>query len=570
MSEQKQCRLCNEDFTVENDDIDFLDRVSPIYQGKKYKISSPDLCPICRSRNRQVFRNIRNLYKRKDDNGKTFFTHYGSTVPFPVYDSAKWWSDDWDATDYAQEYSSEKRFFEQFGELFSRVPSLGRLTLSVEDCDYTNGIANSKHCFLSFNVDNSENCYYVTDCMGSRSCVDCLAISDCEYCHECIRCTSCTDLKNSIRCSNCSESMFLTDCRNCTNCIGCVNITNKQYYVFNKKVDKNEYKKILKNLDDFDKREEFRKKYEEFQLRFPKKYYYGSNCEDCSGDHLHSSKNVKKTYFSQNCENCKHCYYLFDVKDSMDYEVYGDGANHIYNCIATGGGTSNNSFCIGCWNNSSNNLYCNFISGCKNCFGCIGLKHKEYCILNKQYTKEEYESIVPKIIEKMTDDSEWGEFFPFSMSPFAYNETIAHEHYPLSKEKIQEIGCTYKDPSDLVPTNLEVIYSSQIPNDTSQLTEEICSKVIKCEKTGRLYQIQKGEFAFYQAKNISIPRIHSELRHVLRSKKRGPYQLFHRQCMCEETGHDHKGRCLNEFETTYALDRPEKVYCEKCYQQIVM
>jgi hypothetical protein len=37
----------------------------------------------------------------------------------------------------------------------------------------------------------------------------------------------------------------------------------------------------------------------------------------------------------------------------------------------------------------------------------VGLHDKSYCILNKQYTKEEYEELVPKIIEKMMKDDEW-------------------------------------------------------------------------------------------------------------------------------------------------------------------
>jgi hypothetical protein len=56
--------------------------------------------------------------------------------------------------------------------------------------------------------------------------------------------------------------------------------------------------------------------------------------------------------------------------------------------------------------------------GSSNLFGCIGLRGKEYCILNKQYTKEEYETLVPKIIEKMKADGEWGEFFHQRISPF--------------------------------------------------------------------------------------------------------------------------------------------------------
>jgi len=31
----------------------------------------------------------------------------------------------------------------------------------------------------------------------------------------------------------------------------------------------------------------------------------------------------------------------------------------------------------------------------------------KYCILNKQYSKEEYEELVPKIIEHMQKTGEW-------------------------------------------------------------------------------------------------------------------------------------------------------------------
>jgi hypothetical protein len=79
--------------------------------------------------------------------------------------------------------------------------------------------------------------------------------------------------------------------------------------------------------------------------------------------------------------------------------------------------------------------YCQQIISCKNCFGCEGLKHKQYCILNKQYTKEEYEILVPKIIEKMKADGERGEFFPVENSTFGYNETLAQRFYPMTKEE---------------------------------------------------------------------------------------------------------------------------------------
>ena len=70
---------------------------------------------------------------------------------------------------------------------------------------------------------------------------------------------------------------------------------------------------------------------------------------------------------------------------------------------------------------------------CQDCFGCCGLSGQQYCIFNKQYSKEDYENQVAKIISHMIETKEWGEFFHPSLSPFGYNETVAMEYYPLEK-----------------------------------------------------------------------------------------------------------------------------------------
>ncbi|USN57470.1 MAG: hypothetical protein H6766_03385 [Candidatus Peribacteria bacterium] len=75
------------------------------------------------------------------------------------------------------------------------------------------------------------------------------------------------------------------------------------------------------------------------------------------------------------------------------------------------------------------------------CFGCDGLRNKEYCIFNQQYTKEEYNELAPKIIDHMKQTGERGEFFHPSLSPFGYNETVANEYYPV------ESITTYQDNS---------------------------------------------------------------------------------------------------------------------------
>jgi len=247
----------------------------------------------------------------------------------------------------------------------------------------------------------------------------------------------------------------------------------------------------------------------------------------------------------------------------MDYDIFGGNSHHIYNCVATGENCSYDAFCWGCWRNSSSNYYCSTIDSTKNCFGCIGLKHKEYCILNKQYTKEQYGGLVSKIIEKMKEGGEWGEFFPSQNSPFAFNETLAYEYYPLGREELDRRGLRYKEPEDNIPKVEKMIEDADtLPKTIAEATEDVLGWAIKCKKSGRPFMIQGPEYVFYKNKNIPLPRFHPEIRHQTRAEKRNPYLLWHRQCMNEG--------CQNEFETTYSPDRPEKIYCESCYQKSVI
>ena len=98
-----------------------------------------------------------------------------------------------------------------------------------------------------------------------------------------------------------------------------------------------------------------------------------------------------------------------------------------------------------CWS-VSDIEYCSSCHHSKQLFGCFGLRHKnEFCILNKQYSKEEYEVLRAKIIDEMRSRREYGEFFPSRLSPFAYNETVANDFYPLSKDQAQKQRFTWKD-----------------------------------------------------------------------------------------------------------------------------
>ncbi len=243
--------------------------------------------------------------------------------------------------------------------------------------------------------------------------------------------------------------------------------------------------------------------------------------------------------------------------------------------------------------------YCRMCHSSNNLFGCVGLKKKQYCIFNKQYTKEEYEQLVPKIIEHMNSMPyvdkkgrvyKYGEFFPPELSPFSYNETIAQEYFPLTKESAIEQGYSWKDPEE---RNIPItIKSEDLPDHIKDVDDSILKQIISCEHKGTCneqcttaFKIIPQELEFYRKMNLPLPRLCPNCRHYQRIKQRNPLKLWKRKCQCQgqianskeqivyknTIVHTHGTEpCPNEFETTYAPDRSEIIYCESCYNSEVV
>ena len=99
--ERKTCRLSGTSFAIFQSDLEFYDKISPSFNGKKYQIPTPTLCPEERSRRRMLFRNDRKLYKRKcDATGETIISMFDEISEFTVYGHETRLSDQRDALDY--------------------------------------------------------------------------------------------------------------------------------------------------------------------------------------------------------------------------------------------------------------------------------------------------------------------------------------------------------------------------------------------------------------------------------------------------------------------------------------
>lgn len=550
----RDCAQCSAPFEITQDDLDFYEKISPEFNGKKEQLPPPTLCPDCRFQRRLSLRNLRNLFHRTCAlTNKPILSCYPPSSPFVVYQSEEWWSDKWDPMQYGRDFDFSRPFFAQFAELHRAVPTVHQYSLSIENCDYINGAANCRNCYLSFMMDYCEDSYYIAHANIAKSCMDCLGIAGCELCYECVDCKDCYRTLYSQRSINCSDSWFLMDCRRCRNCIACCNLTDKEYYVFNEPVSPEEFKKRARDLQQRPALQRVREIMQEQQLKAPKKYYFGQAIEHSTGENIDHLKNCRSCFDASELEDCSYCNYAFKSHHCMDLHVFGDHSEWLYECTATGPNCSFDIACLCCWTGSSNCLYCHLISACKNCFGCSGLRNKSYCIFNKQYTKEEYEKLVPKIIEHMGKTGEWGENFPTSMSPFGYNLSEAAEYYPMTKEEVLNRGwqwfeeegkqSKYMGP-DITP-----------PDSIADVSDDITKSILRCEVTGNPYKVILPELKLCRTLGIPLPRKCPEQRHRERFALRNPRKLWDRQCM----------KCKKDIETTYSPERPEIVYCEECY-----
>ncbi len=575
-SETKNCQNCKKDFTIEPEDFNFYEKI---------KVPAPTFCPECRMIRRMTWRNERSLFKRPcAKTGEQIITMFHPDADVVVYDHDVWWSDKWEPTDYGMDYDFSKPFFEQFKELLYRTPLANLGNTNCPGSPYGNYISDCKSCYLLYASSGSERTHYSRGALRLKDCMDMNTCLHSESCYEDNMCADIYKVHFSYDADESLNSFFLKYCKNLQDCIGCMNLNNKSRSILNVQYSKKEYEKKKKELDfgSFKILSEFENSYHEFVLNFPYRYSHIMKSVDVIGDNIINSKNAKNCFDVYETEDSKYSIHIANMKDSYDIYGGGAGASLMYEGIDAAVQSSRQLFSI-MSKTCLDTYYTYMCYNSKNLFGCVSLRGKQYCILNKQYTKEEYEKLMPKIIEHMNAMPyknkkglvyKYGEFFPSELSPFAYNETIAQEYFTKTKEEIIENGYSYRAPSE--KDYQATIQSQDLPDHIKDAPDSIIEQVIACPNNGqeltqctKAYRIIKSELEFLRNNNIALPRYCPNCRHYKRLKQRNPLKLWHRQCMCDKKHSHHEGGCKIEFETSYAPGRPETIYCEKCYQQEV-
>lgn len=583
-SEIKICQNCKKEFVIEQEDFNFYEKI---------KVPPPTFCPLCRTERRFAFRNERKLFKVKDAfTEKEIFSLYPEEGNKKIITNEEWWSDLWDAMDYGINYDFSLSFFKQFEKLNKEIPLLATRTQRMINSPYCANATGLKNCYLCFGSSYSEDCMYGQNNDFSKDSLDCVNIYHSERCYSSFWLQKCYQCYFTIMSVESRNLWFCRDCLGCNDCFGCANLRKSSYCIFNQQYTKEEYEKEIKkmNLDSISGINKAKEKARNFWKTQPIKYYQGLRNINSTGSYVTDCRNVNDSYFIRECENVKYSQFLSvpNSKDCYDASSWGDGMELHYETCLCGDHSFNIKFSTNCWPNSKNLEYCISLASCSDCFGCSGLKKKQYCILNKQYEKEEYFEMVNRIKQHMnempyTDKKgnvyKYGEFFPMELSLFGYNNTIAIQHFKMTKEQAIENGYPWfeieKGQYNITKKNGEILDS------ICDINDDILKEIIECSKCGGAYKVIENELLFYKNEKLPIPILCSECRHSIITEDRLKIQLYERKCMCagenDETKkykntaeHIHGSEpCDEQFKTGYNPDSGEIVYCEKCYQQEV-
>ncbi len=546
----KNCQNCKQEFKITEKELSMYQKVDVVI---------PDICFRCRVAQHFAFWQFGKFRIGKSDlSGEQIITVYPDDVRFPIYTSKEWHSDAWDGLDSGQVYDENRSFFEQMKELQEKIPRPHQEGTNNSNSDWADDVWDSKNCYLSRSLKDCEDVFYTYRTLNCKKSIDLTFCFDLENSYDCTYCFKSYNIKYSIQSRDCFDSTFLYDCRNCSNCFMCWNLRGKSYCIENVQYSKEEYFEKLKNYDTTSRKSIFLLKgrfWEYVQTDVIHRENFNVRTNESTGD------------FLEEANNCKNCF-SYSESEGMYNSVRGLRAK---NTIDTNGCwyIENSGNCFGCvssydlkysnWSAARYSEYLDICKDCEYCFGCIGLKKKKYCILNKQYTKEAYEILKTRIIDDMKKRGEYGHFFPYSMSTIPYNLSTSSLYVPeKNKEDILGLGGYWFD-GELSQINGSP--SSEIPDTLENVDESICLKPFICEKTGYRFNIAQNELAFYKQYNIPLPDTHFDARTRDRLELLISIELSRVKCFF----------CEKDILVSY---KPEwnykKIACEDCYKREVL
>ncbi|OGZ91563.1 MAG: hypothetical protein A2599_01790 [Candidatus Staskawiczbacteria bacterium RIFOXYD1_FULL_39_28] len=550
-SENKKCEKCNQGFVIQEDDIAFYEKMD---------LPLPTLCPECRFKYLLAFWMFgRFRITTSALSNERIITEIPESAPFPIYERSEFVSDAWDSLFYGRDYNESRSFIEQLVELQLKVPHPHQVGTKNINCDWANDAWESKDAYLTRSGLHMDTVFYGYRLLNCKNSVDLTFCFDLECSYDCLNCFKSYNLKYSFNCRDCMDSLFLYDCRNCQNCFMSWNLRNQKYCILNQPYSKEEYEEKVKeyNLKSRSTVENLKKDFwQHLRQDAVHRQNYNVQAVNSTGNFLENDKNCPKCYFLQESENCRNVFRGFQNKETFD----SVGALEAEKCVL--GSSDQIAYGNLCCLYTTNCRFSSYLDNCEDteyCFGCVGMRKKKYCILNKQYSKEKYESLVEKIKSDMKNRGEWGKFWPLSSTYSGYNLSLAQMQFPMTKEQALKFGAKWEEASE--PHYENIVNGNDLPDNIGQVQDDIIKQRIFCPETKLSYNITKDELAFYRQHGIPLPSRHFDWRTQERYKPFSFMATAQKGVCCF---------CKKEIEHYYSPELGfKKIACLDCYQREV-
>ena len=547
-SQVKICVDCKNEFEIDSGDLNLYEKVG---------LKIPEQCFFCRLKQYAAFWVFGKFRKGVSNlSGESLITVLPSTARYPIYKSHEWWGDAWNPIDFGQDYDPSKPFFEQLKELQEKIPHPHQVGKNNTNCDWCDDIWFSRNCYLTRAAFKCENLSYGYRVIGSKDSFDLTLSFNLQNSYDCLECHDSFNLSFSENSRDCIDSYFLYDCRNCQNCFMCWNLRNKRYFIRNKQYTKDQYEKEIKNI----------KLNSHKELKFLKDEYnnilknlavhrenFNLKTTNSTGNYLTNCDKCINVFAYEDSQNCRNQLRGLSNKDCIDQMgIFGtteiSGSN---SCVYYSYGMKNSN-----WSSGRYSEYLEICDEVEYCFGCIGLRKKKYCILNKQYSKEEYEKLKAQIINDIEKKGEYGKFLPYTMGLCPYNLSVAILYFPeVKKEEILQKG-GYWSEDDLSSQN--GMSSLDLPDSINDTGKDITVIALICPETKYRFNVSEAEYEFHKRKGFALPRTHFDLRMLKRARKTATLKSYPSRCFY----------CQKDIMAYYPPGWGYgKIACEECYKQ---
>jgi len=548
---ERTCSITGEKWIVDEDEVAAY---------RKFQVPPSKYSPLSRQKILCAhFNGGQWWYNKHAETGKPMVTTCHPSTGVRVLPDEEWFDKDFQSIN--QEVDLDISFFDQLYDLRLKIPVSGTKNFEKPEnsiCIASYGDQNSFFVVAS----KSKDTFYSIVALETESAAEVYnskAVTNSNFVIHGERIFSCQYALESRDCLNCD---FVFDCRSCEYCFGASNKRNKKYLWFNEQLTQEEWEKRRAEVDLGSRKVafEWRDKFYDLVNAAVWPENFNEKCENSTGEYLTNTTDCKMVYYANGgAKNELHTTWSMGNAEGNAFCANPSGSQDSYLTAAT---NSSNQCKHAVWCMRCQNLeYCSDCYDCENCFGCVGLRHKKFCILNKQYSEDEYWSKLDEIKCNMLESDEYGEPMQTRTAVGYFMETGSVRYFKADAEFGQATGAHMFEPNtpeaigDELMKAMEVVDSKTAPDSCDDLDDWV-GKAMLDSGYNRRYAYLKQEVDLYQRLRIAPPVEH----HVKRISDMVDHSCIgvFSEANCAE--------CKTELIISMNPKFSErKIYCKPCY-----